>query len=192
MHSGWGVLVAVTGDARSPQLANRRRIVVMDPNVPGGNQPFHYAAGLKSRGSQNCEEYISKCAALSETMALAAIVDAVQELKANRYSVAKAAVLTSGGRPLPSLDRIIASHPLIHTAEGEFFRKAVMKACERFNIAVEGIRERELGQLAKKTYASAAARVQSKIANLGKSVGPPWTSDHKNATLAALVMLDRE
>jgi len=46
MHSGWGVLVAVSGDAHSVEVLDRRRIVTTDPSIPGAKQPYHYAAGL--------------------------------------------------------------------------------------------------------------------------------------------------
>jgi hypothetical protein len=34
--------------------------------------------------------------------------------------------------------------------------------------------------------------VQSKIAGFGRSIGPPWTKDHKAATLAAALVLARK
>ena len=46
MHSGWGVLVAVSGDAASIEIIDRRRIVTIDASVPGAKQPYHHAANL--------------------------------------------------------------------------------------------------------------------------------------------------
>jgi hypothetical protein len=37
-------------------------------------------------------------------------------------------------------------------------------------------------------FAEAAAPLQLEIANLGKSVGPPWTQDQKIAALAAMIV----
>jgi len=194
MHSGWGVLVAVSRDNESVQVVERKRIVVMNSEIPGGNQPYHYAAELLSQGKElrDCEKYIANSRAICESMALAALVDTVQELKKREYRIAGAAVLMAAGRVLPSFSEILASHPLIHTAEGEFYRDAVRKPCEHLKIAVEAIRERELEKHAKATYGSGANRVQRNIAMLGKSVGPPWTSDHKAAALGALLVLDRK
>jgi hypothetical protein len=39
MHSGWGVLVAVSGDADSVEVMDRRRIVATDPRIPGPPVP---------------------------------------------------------------------------------------------------------------------------------------------------------
>jgi len=119
-------------------------------------------------------------------------VDTLQELNTREYRVAGAVVLTAAGRTLPSLSDILTSHPLIHTAEGEFYRNAVRKPCEHLKISVAAIRQRDVEKHAKSTYGSGANRVQRNIAALGKSIGPPWTSDHKAAALGALLVLERK
>src|SRR5712692_1017752 len=191
MHSGWGVLVAVSGDANSAEIEiiDRRRIVTTDPSIPGANQPYHYAASL---GLPESETYLANCAAVSERLALAAVGEVVRELDGRHYRIVGSAVLLASGRPLPSLAKILASHPLIHTAEGEFFRHAVSKACEVLKISVTAIRERELDERAKAAFGNAANRVQRRISSLGTSIGPPWTKDHKTAALAASMILARE
>ena len=188
MHSGWGVLVAISGDTDSPALVERRRIMVMDPITPGGKQPYHHAAELSP---EKAEQHIAKCGAFSERMAREAIKQVLAELSERNYRVASAAVLMAAGRSLPSLPQILASHPLIHTAEGEFFRKSVISACERLKIPVTQVRERELEERAKSSYGKKAAQILRKIADVGRSIGPPWTADHKAASLAALLTLER-
>ena len=188
MHSGWGVLVAVSGDANSVEVMDRRRIVTTDPKIPGAKQPYHYAANL---GLPESEKYLANCAAVSERLALAAVEEVVRELDGRHYRIVGSAVLLASGRPLPSLSKILASHPLIHTAEGEFFRNAVRRACKRLKISVTAIRERELEERAKTAFGNAASRVQRRIASLGRSIGPPWTKDHKTAALAASMILAR-
>jgi len=189
MHSGWGVLAAVSGDTRSVEVLDRRRIVTVDPSIPGARQPYHYAAGL---GLAASEKYLANCAAVSERLALEAVSEVVRELKGQNYLIVGSAVLLASGRPLPSLSKILASHALIHTAEGEFFRNAVRKACEGLEIPVAAIRERELEERAKTVFRQEASRVQHRISSLGSSIGPPWTKDHKTATLAAAIILARE
>ena len=191
MHSGWGVLVAVSGDTGSVDVIDRRRIVTTDLNLPGAKQPYHYAAHRGFTLSES-ESYLANCAAVSESLALAAVEELLRELDGRHYQVTGSAVLLASGRPLPSLAKILASHPLIHTAEGEFFRNAVRKACERLQIPVTAIRERDLEEQARTAFGNAASRVQRRIASLGSSIGPPWTRDHKTAALAALMILASE
>lgn len=186
MHSGWGVLVAVSGDADSAEVIDRRRIVTADPKILGATQPYHNAARLELEESQR---YLSNCARSSENLALEAVADVLRELEGRHYRIVDSAVLLASGRPLPSLSKILASHPLIHTAEGEFFRNAVRRAFERLGISVTVIRERELEGRVKRAFGRATNRVQHRISSLGKSIGPPWTKDHKTAALAALMIL---
>jgi hypothetical protein len=186
MHSGWGVLVAVSTDSNSVEVLDRRRIVTSDPSIPRAKQPYHYAASL---GVTESEKHIANCAAVTERLTFAAVEEVVRELEKRDYRIAGCAVLLASGRPLPSLTKILASHPLIHTAEGEFFRNAVRKACERLNIPVTAIPEREVDERAKKAFGNAASRVQRRIASLGGAIGPPWTKDHKTAALAATIIL---
>jgi hypothetical protein len=95
-----------------------------------------------------------------------------------------AAILLASGRPLPPLVKILGAHPLIHTAEGEFFRQAVRQACKKLQIPVTSIRVRELD-----TGVNKGSALQQSIAGLGRVVGPPWTKDHKTAALAAALLL---
>lgn len=188
MHSGWGVLVAVSGGASSLEAIDRRRIITTDSTIPGAKQPYHHAKNLEL---PEAEMYLANCAAVSERLAFAAIDHVVRELGGREYRIVGAAVLLASGRPLPSLVKILASHPLIHTAEGEFFRTTVSHAFERLKIPVTAIRERELEEQAKSAFGKAASQVQRRIASLGTSVGPPWTKDHKTAALAASIILAR-
>lgn len=185
MHSGWGVLVAVSGEPQSLEIMDRRRIVTTEPAVPGGNQPYHYAANLKLA---EAERYLANCAAVSERLAFAAIEEVIETLK--EYRVIGAAVLLASGRALPPLAKVLAAHPLIHTAEGEFFRNAVSRACERLQISVTAVRERDLEEEAKTAFGNKAKEVLDRIARLGSSIGAPWTKDHKAAALAAAVILE--
>ena len=126
MHSGWGVLVAVSGAPQAIEILARRRIVTADPEMPGAIQPYHYAMNL-----QFPEKHIANCAVASTRLAVAAINDLVAELRARHYRVVGSAVLLASGRSLPPLEKILAAHPLIHTAEGEFFRHTVSASLRR-------------------------------------------------------------
>ncbi len=184
MHSGWGVLVAVSGVPQTIEILSRQRIVTADPEMPGAIQPYHYAMNL-----QFPETHIANCAVVSTRLAVASIADLIAELNARHYRVVGAAVLLASGRPLPPLEKILASHPLIHTAEGEFFRHTVTQACEQLQISVTAIRQRDLEERAKSTYGRVASGVQGSIEGLGKTIGPPWTKDHKTAALGAALLL---
>ena len=186
MHSGWGVLVAFSAHPDLVEVIDRRRIVTADPSMPGANQPYHYAANL---GLSEAEKYLAKCATISESLAFTAIGDVIRGLEERDYRVVGSVVLLAAGRPLPSLANILAAHSLIHAAEGEFFRGTVQKACEGSKISVARIRERELNGVVRMTFGDRASRLEHRVASLGRSIGPPWTKDHKSAALAAAVIV---
>jgi hypothetical protein len=90
---------------------------------------------------------------------------------------------------LPFLAKILASHSLIHTAEGEFYREVFKKACEKLEIPVTGFRERSLDEDFQARFGDAARGMSQQIADAGRALGPPWTQDQKMATIAALLVL---
>ena len=186
VHSGWGALVAVAGEASALEVIERRRIEIIDRKKPGAMQPYHFARNLEMAAA---EEFISRSAATSSKLALIAMQAIADHLRDKGYKVASAAVLLSSGRPLPDLEKILGSHPMIHTAEGEFFRQAFREACAVLKIPVTGVRERELDNHARTTLGRDASPLKKKIAGLGKTLGPPWTTDQKAAALAAAIAL---
>ena len=185
VHSGWAVLVCVSGDPAAPNVVDRRRIVIIEQAMEGAKQRYHFAETL---GLAEAERHLQKCAAVAQRLALQSIREMLDTVRTRDYHVVGCAMLLASGRALPSLQKILASHALIHTAEGEFFRKVVREACESCHIPVMGIRERDLDERANATFRRAAAGVRQHIAALGKIVGSPWTQDEKTAALAASVV----
>lgn len=184
MHSGWGVVVCVSGDYAAPEIVERRRIVIVEPAMPGAKQPYHFAESLVF---EEAEHHLRKCAEISQRLAWNAIGEMLDAVCARNNRVLGCAMLVASGRALPPLPKILASHNLVHTAEGEFFREAVRDAWRRRRVPVVDFRERELDGRAKAAFGKAAARVRQRISDFGKTVGSPWTQDEKIATLAGLL-----
>ena len=63
MHSGWGILVAVTDGA---EVIDRRHITVIGDGMPGGKQPYHHAEELGlAEAEKYLAAYISECNCLA-------------------------------------------------------------------------------------------------------------------------------
>jgi hypothetical protein len=185
-HSGWAVLVAVAGPAGSPSVVDRRRVELADRGIKGSAQPYHAAALLNF---QEAEAYLRSCTDATARMARDAVRQVVAELSEKGHPTAACCVLAGSGRPTPSLAATLASHPLIHTAEGEFYRNALKSACERCGLTVGSVRERELWSHAAQVLGMSKEELERRIALLGKSMGPPWRQDEKLAALAAWTVL---
>jgi hypothetical protein len=171
-HSGWAAMVAVGGTVGAPRILDRRRIVIADAELPGSRQPYHAAAGLPLAAA---EALVRNAIESSRALALEALAAAVNSLRREGHEVAVCAVLFGAAKPLPPPESILASHALIHTAEGVMFRDVLAWAANRSQFRLECIREKELD-----------AESLRKIGSLGRLIGPPWTQDQKFATVAAL------
>jgi hypothetical protein len=94
---------------------------------------------------------------------------------AYKYKVSACAVIMSSARPMGTLETTLASHAAIHSAEGHFFREAILHAAEVSSIPCKQIKEKELQALI----------LDKRLTAMRKILGPPWTLDEKYATLAA-------
>jgi len=187
MHSGWGALVAVSNDNGTVEVIERRRIVVISPGARGGKQPYHFAKSLELR---EAEKYLGESSEAAKCLALTAVQDLADKV-CGQNRIVGSAVLLASGRPLPHLAKVLASHSLIHAAEGEFYREVFSKACEKLGLPVTGIRERDVAEHVQATFGQGAKRMWQQVSDAGRSLGPPWTQDYKMAALAALLVLEQ-
>ncbi len=190
VHSGWGALVGVAGEPGAEEVVERSRVEIVDAKIPGVSQPYHFAERLcASKSLSEAQAHVDRCAASSGRLALTAIQQVVQRAEERGFHVIGAVVLLSSARPLPEFAKVLASHALIHTAEGEFFRTAFRDAFRQLKIPVSGIPDRDLDEHANAAFGKRAASVRNTIAALGRALGPPWTQDQKSAALAAMLLL---
>lgn len=185
-HSGWAALVTVASPAGSPEVIDRRRIEIADPDLDGSKQPYHAAEELELGKAR---VLLRRCEAGSRRLARGALRAALDDVQKKGYGVASCGLLLASGRPLPALEKILASHALIHTADGEHFRDALARAAEGLGLRVLRVREREIHDRAAGELRLTPARLQGAIADLGRALGPPWTQDQKLATLVAWLSL---
>jgi hypothetical protein len=105
------------------------------------------------------------------------------------YEVDCCAVLSGSGRTLPALESVLASHALIHAAEGEMFREALRHAAKRAGISVLEVKEKELSLRAIEVLGIPETKLVHRLGELGRAAGPPWAQDQKLAALAAWIAL---
>jgi hypothetical protein len=172
-HSGWAALVAVAGTIEAPRVLERRRIIVADPELPGSKQPYHAAAELPL---PRAEALVRSAVESSRALAVEVLSARIKALRSQGHEVVSCGVVLGSGKALPGLENILASHALLHTAEGEMFRDVLVWAAKECGLPVTGVREKSLDPAS-----------LERIGSLGKLIGPPWTQDQKYATVAALM-----
>lgn len=186
VHSGWAALIAVAGPLATPAVLARRRIELVDRTVPGGAQPFHAARLLPL---DEARQLTGRSLEGATRLARAALGAAAGELRRQGGETIALGLIQSSARPLPPIAAVLASHALVHTAEGELFRNALAAAAADLGLPVFRFKERGLLDGCASRLAIAAADVERRLADQGRTLGPPWRQDQKLATLAAWLAL---
>ncbi|MFI5114438.1 MAG: hypothetical protein ACHP7J_04775 [Terriglobales bacterium] len=186
LHTGWAMLVALAGEPGEIQVLFRGRIELLPPGESVPRFVYHKAAELPlSRATA----LVKRVREASQKAARSAIKDVLRDLDSREVKVAVCGVL-SGSTPVPDdLSRILRSHPLIHAAEGALFQQAIVSAGESCDLAVTAAREREVWSRAAAAWGITEPGLRKNVDALRKSLGPPWSADHKSAAAMALLVL---
>ena len=182
VHSGWSAVVAVCLEKGKPAVLHRQRLQLVETFTYRFRQPYHTGERM---GLAAAHEFIAGVREKGRELAYRAIRDLQTEMEERGYQLTRGALLLASGRPLPELEKILASHALIHTADGELFRECLLHASERCGLGVVSIRERELLEQASKALRGPRPSLLRRVTELGRPHGSPWTQDEKFATLAA-------
>ena len=186
VHSGWAAMVAVSLEDGVPVVLQRRKLLLVETFSYTFRQPYHTAEKMPLG---DASEFVRGVEIESRELALSGLHALEKELDSADYKVRGCALLLASGRKLPEFEKILASHALIHTADGELFREAIRHCCASAKLPLTAIKERELLAAASKRLNKRPEFLNRQVATLGKSLGPPWTQDEKLATLAAWLTL---
>src|SRR5260370_21677707 len=138
-HAGWAMVAAVGGTVKSPIVIKRRRIELIERGV--AKQPYHAAKDLPL---PDAERLIRRCLEAATRLAEAAFRKCIDDLRSDGYNVDRFGVFLRSGRPLGDLTKVLASHPMLHTAEGVLIRNALREAGQNCGLAVSGVKANEL------------------------------------------------
>lgn len=189
VHSGWAAAVVLCGPLDAPVVVDRRKIQLVKIFSYTFRQPYHTAEKMQR---QDAIKFIRGVQSDAKRLALSALRSLQTDLAEVDFKLVRSALLLASGRALPVLEQILASHALIHTADGELFRDSLRAACALFRLPVQGIREKELFATASKAFGLPPAVLKRRVAAFGKSLGPPWSQDEKYAALGAWLSLSRQ
>ena len=186
VHSGWAALVAVCVEKGVPRALARERVHLVETFSYRFRQPYHTAEKMPL---DEAREFVAGVEKESQELAYRAIRGLRMELQKQGIELKHCALLLASGKPLPRFENVLASHALIHTADGELFREALSRASARCSIETVRIKEKELIECARQTLRAQPAVLLRRVTDLGKPFGSPWSQDEKFATLAAWLAL---
>jgi hypothetical protein len=182
-RTGRATLVTVAGDVNEPQLIERSQIQLLPD---GAFAPYHAAEGL---APQEARESIRRSIGSAQTLATSAIREAARRCAEAGHELCGCAVLVGTGMPDWSTDEILAVHVRMHKAEGELFRDALIAGARACGLKLTTLQAKSALDEAAKALGLTRARLDARLATLGRSAGPPWGKDQKEAAAAALVAL---
>jgi hypothetical protein len=186
VHSGWAAAAAIAGPLEAPEVVWRGRAELTDAGIPSAVQPYHAAAGLAPADAERYIASSTQRAAMSAATALRIIAEQVQK---PGCKLSACGLLFASGRPLPALEKILASHAMIHTAEGELFREAVRVAARHYGLRIIAVKESELFPQAAAALLLPQKRIAQHVSNMGRALGPPWRQDERLAAAVAWLAL---
>lgn len=181
-HCGWAELVTLTIQDDVPVILDRRRVRLIDPNLPSA--PYHHEGlalpideaervihGTRTSVTENCRRVMAD---LKSSLGVVAI--AIQE---------------SPYRELPdSVSRVLASRPLTYAADGMMYREELASQATAAGLAVHRFpRKSDRIAAASKALGCSASEVATLLSRFGESVGSPWRKEHKHVAAAALCVL---
>lgn len=181
VHSWWAVVVAVSGTASSPVVVHREQATLLADSAV--REPYHAAVRLPPDEAKALIESVAETAtSAAESM--------MYGLVASLGSVASVGVV-GGDRPVRAeLSRILTSHALLHASERDLYEQAVVEGATRAGLPVTTIPAKGKGGTVDHASEKLGVVLSPVLTDLGKSLGPPWQQDHRDAIAAALVALE--
>jgi len=186
VHSGWSAVVAVSLEKGAPVVLARQRVHLVETFTYEFRQPYHTAEKMLAGQAR---EFISRMRLEARRLAYSAIQELASRTQEQGAKLTRCGLLLASGRTLPELDKILASHALIHAADGELFREGILHAIARCGLEDFRVKEKELLDRAGRMLRIKPNALMRRVTELGRSVGSPWSQDEKFATLAAWLAL---
>ena len=183
-HSGWAALVVIGRHDGDLKVIERSRLELVEE--AWAKQPYHAAEVLKPA---EAARVVKRGVDVAKRIAFREMRRAVKRTRESGFEIRGCGLLV--GSPLPdwSVAEILAVHFRMHKAEGVLFREVLAEAAASCDVKLVAIPEKLLLEHAEAALATTAGSLLQQIAALGKSAGPPWGKDQKDAALAAMIAL---
>ena len=182
IHTGWAAAVLVGGTARRPVVVDRRRVTLCPDALP--RQVYHAAQDLPPAKAALLVREVHE--AVDQLTDL--VLDELGGI-AKPHGTLVGVGVTGFPRDVPTLEKVLASHALLHLAEGELYRGAICDAADRRGLAVVPIHPKQGISETAHALGAAPEPFAKRLTDLRAELGAPWQADHRLATAAGLAAL---
>ena len=183
-HSGWAALVVLGRQGGELNVIERSRLDLVEE--AWAKQPYHAAEELEPAEARRV---VKRGIDSARRIALRGMRRAVKRTRESGFEIRGCGLLVGAPMPDWSVAEILAVHFRMHKAEGVLFREVLAEAAAACDVKLVAIPEKLLLEHAEAALATKASDLLQQIALLGKSAGPPWGKDQKDAALAAMIAL---
>jgi hypothetical protein len=181
-HTGWAVVVLVAGDARQPVVLDRRRVVLCPEDHH--RQIYHHAQALPIAKAAAAVRQVERAVEAQTTGAVEELAKAAAE-----HGELVAVGIVGRPREVPPLEQVLASHSLLHLAEGELYRGALDEAARWQGLQVAMAPPKHTVAEVAAAIGTPAGPFAERLTALRAELGAPWQADHRAATAAGLLAL---
>ena len=185
-RTGWAALVAVAGPLDQPVVADRRRVELVDDEVPA-----HVYHAAQKAGPADAGALVRKAERTARALSRTAVRTVARDLGKAGFEIVGIGLGVAEPHPPAKLEDVLASHALVHAAEGELYRHALIRAGESCRLPVACLPRKALATHAAKELGLRGIQMQAQLTRMGREIGPPWRQEQKEAALAAWVSLAR-
>jgi hypothetical protein len=181
-HNGWAVLVAAAAVDGEPAVVDRRRVELIEKGVP--SQPYHHETlGLPDSESERLLRRVRRSIA-------ACTAQAFDRLSADLWPQHHVSSIAIRHPPLDSLPATVrevhASYYTLCRADGMLYHSAICTAARERNWTLVFHRRGEELARAAEVLQAGPLEVERFLKDLGRTLKPPWTAEHRHAFAAAI------
>ena len=182
IHTGWAAAVLVGGNAQDPVVVDRRRVTLCPEALP--RQVYHAAQDMPpAKAALLVREVHEAVGQLTDL-----VLDELAGI-AKPHGTLVGVGVTGFPRDVPTLEKVLASHALLHLAEGELYRGAICDAADARGLAIVPIHPKHGISETAHALGAAPEPFAQRLAALRADLGAPWQADHRLATAAGLAAL---
>ena len=186
-HGGWAVLVSVAAVDGGPVVVDRRRVTTIEKGVP--SQPYHHDTLAMADGeAEQLVRRVKKSVAACTALAFDRLATDLPQ-----YHVT---AITIREPPLPRLPATVkeahASYHVQCRADGMLYHAALCDAAEQRRWKVVRHRRGDEVAVAARALKATTAQVEQFIDGLRRTLGPPWSAEHRGACATAMAVLSTQ
>jgi len=181
-HFGWAVVVTATADHR---VVDRRRVELVEPGVPAA--PVHHGAGMyamHSSGEAPDDEALAELVAVVRASAVRAASVAFDRLATEVPGSVRSLSVRAWPAGFPTEVAVLRRPPYESRADSVMYCQVVAEVAQDRGWPVHGFDARTVEAEAAQIVGARAGDV---LSGPRRTLGPPWSKDHRVALAATIV-----